>query len=485
MNRTFDVAIIGNGILGLSTALRLADADPTLKIAIIGRDDIPGSATLASGAMLGRYAEVTEHTLTSTYAQRKFQLGGVAESMWPSWLDRLNAGMLTEDKVRNRPGTFVILNTRSGWIDNRNFTAIQTAMRANNCPVETVDPAAIPGCFPVEDHRPTNALYIDDLGSIDAFHLVENCRWQCQQYDNIVFIQQHVKQIQATEHRIEQIILRDNETINASQVCLAAGAFTQGLIDNIPGLAARMPMLFHGIGTGILFESGKIDFPYCVRSPNRSFACGLHVVPRVKGALYLGATNTLSLQPEAYSRTSMVHFLLEGVLRQINQNFHRVGLISTVVGSRPVSIDGYPLIGDTSLDNLTLMTGTYRDGLTFSPLYSDIIAKTILGEAQLLEHPFTPERPLIKDYDYDTAVQTAIDHYMAGCYEFGMSLPNVGIETLMTESLRRDISEIYQPYQQFDFVMPPDLVLLFKDERQRTSKVIMEYLTKKEKVNVV
>ncbi|MDR0996412.1 MAG: hypothetical protein LBL69_01970, partial [Zoogloeaceae bacterium] len=52
--------IVGNGILALCTAFRLSrQAAPGDEIVLVGPRARPGSATLAAGAMLNVYAEMT------------------------------------------------------------------------------------------------------------------------------------------------------------------------------------------------------------------------------------------------------------------------------------------------------------------------------------------------------------------------------------------------------------------------------------------
>jgi glycine/D-amino acid oxidase-like deaminating enzyme len=56
--------ILGNGILSLSTALRLAQrASGNDTITIIGPKSRPGSATLAAAAMLNSFAEMEAGSL--------------------------------------------------------------------------------------------------------------------------------------------------------------------------------------------------------------------------------------------------------------------------------------------------------------------------------------------------------------------------------------------------------------------------------------
>jgi glycine/D-amino acid oxidase-like deaminating enzyme len=84
-----------------------------------------------------------------------------------------------------------------------------------------------------------------------------------------------------------------------------------------------------------------------LRTPNRAFACGLHVVPRGDGQVYVGATNVISPDPRQTALVSDVLFLLECGVRQVRRNLGRSGLRRIQVGNRPVALDGMPLLGET------------------------------------------------------------------------------------------------------------------------------------------
>ena len=100
------------------------------------------------------------------------------------------------------------------------------------------------------------------------------------------------------------------------------------MLDQLPPLIRRVPRLFSGGGSSLIFDptrcyGGKSAaiVPHVVRTPNRSFACGLHMIPRGELHVYVGATNYLSLQPWSTPNLSDMHFLLECAIEQLNQNF--------------------------------------------------------------------------------------------------------------------------------------------------------------------
>ena len=68
-------------------------------------------------------------------------------------------------------------------------------------------------------------------------------------------------------------------------------------------------------------------------------------------------------------------------------------VVARYAGNRPMSADGAPVAGATSLEGLFVLTGTQRDGLHLSPLLAEAIAATMFGaEPDERLRPFAPER---------------------------------------------------------------------------------------------
>jgi hypothetical protein len=121
----------------------------------------------------------------------------------------------------------------------------------------------------------------------------------------------------------------------------------------------------------------------------------------------------------------MIHFLLECALEQIDQDLYKSKIITWQVGNRPASLDTYPLIGETPISGLWLVSGTYRDGFHMSPLLGEHIAKQVLGKPDLIKHNiFSPQRNLLKTLTKEESIEEAVEHYISldfECAKFGTS----------------------------------------------------------------
>src|SRR4051812_30442776 len=96
---SYDVVIIGSGVLGLSTAIKIKQLDPSCSVAVIG--DNRGSASRAAAAMLNVFAEVDSNTFATLAHDAKFQLAYEARDLWSEWSDCIGFGGV-------KLGTFVI-----------------------------------------------------------------------------------------------------------------------------------------------------------------------------------------------------------------------------------------------------------------------------------------------------------------------------------------------------------------------------------------
>lgn len=226
-----------------------------------------------------------------------------------------------------------------------------------------------------------------------------------------------------------------------------------------------------GYGVSALLKMGGDcpRLPWVVRTPNRSFACGLHAVPRENSVVYLGATNAITIERRRHPSVGELQFLLQSGCYQLRRDFNAAELVTIQSGHRPASIDGYPMFGSCSVPGLWFLTGTYRDGLHLSPLLAKDIARRLLGLAGLVDYSiFSPEREPIQALSREDTLTEVVKHSLATGFEFGWRLspewPEYirGMLRSSYSGLAAELSEFYTP--------PPELlaVLQFSDEKTRS-----------------
>jgi len=202
---------------------------------------------------------------------------------------------------------------------------------------------------------------------------------------------------------------------------IAAGAFLEDLI---PSSSIGIP-IYHAVGTAMSLDRCPIgfdSFKFVVRTPNRGGAqCGVHIVPRSAGRYYLGAGNYLAKNNPEH-RPETIRYLIDTCESEI---FGRDTMYSAraelLLGSRPKSLDGYPVVGPlNNFNGIFVATGTYRIGLSLAPVIAQEFTNWIIGGGDVVAKykNWNPERRPIsygsiehaKKYYSDSRISNLIEH---------------------------------------------------------------------------
>lgn len=459
---TYDTIVVGNGGLGLSLGLLLARRG--LRVALVGEFDRPLAASVAAGAMNGCFGEVTPTLMGSEYGRLKLAMDVRATTMWDQWAQQLIEES-DETRIRSANGTIVILNTIGvPGIDSAGYAAIRQAMEEYKEPYEDLEPEDIEWLAPEPKSRPLKAMFIPGEHALDTPALLRGLTTAFTRAGGAL-VDAHVDELVLQQNRVTGVRLRgDGGTLHAGTVVLAAGASSHKLLSTVdPEIRDRIPALVSGCGISLLVrtENGLIP-DSVIRTPNRAFACGLHVVPRGDGVIYLGATNEILPEPVGSAAIGEVNLLLSGI-RQMRADLVDGHILKINVGNRPVPLDGYPLLGSIGIDGLWMMTGTYRDGLHQSPLLAQEIAARMLGEAyDSTLDVFTPVRPPLQSMTREQALETAVTHTMAVGVEHDWHLPE-DFPPLIEDQFRRTFRQKLDEMDD-DFIPPPELLFFVDDE---------------------
>jgi glycine oxidase len=459
---SFDVIIVGNGAIGLACAFALVERQNSLSIGIVGPKSRPYGATVAAGAMLGCHGEITAHALSTELGREKFTWHRRAKTLWPNWLGRLSEQVLAPSLVE---GTFVLSNAVSGSLEDENFSAMLRQLSADDVPHELVNSRDVPGLRPTMDARAFRVVHIPDENAINALAYLSSIEQILARIPSVSFIDDLAISLRLQrDGSISGVRVGSGEEMRAKQVLLAAGVGCQALIEQCAPLRDQLPRLFAGVGSSIVAGQPPERISHVLRTPNRAFACGLHVVPR-GDELYIGATNTIRDQHELVPRLVDIQFLLDSVIPQISEPIHASPMLSIATGSRPVASDGFPLLGETPVSGLFVATGTFRDGIQLSPLLAQHMADLLLGGQGLLKNPFLPARQPLWTLAIEDAVTLCTEHYLSVFYENGCHPPKVGWEAFLLEVLRKEVREIFEHFGE-DHLPPIDFVPLLRERKK-------------------
>jgi glycine oxidase len=456
------IVIVGNGVIGQSLAFELLERGWKAPIFLVGRAERPGCASLAAGAMLNSFAELEEGSLDHEIDRLKFEISRKATSLWPSWVERLNA-YAPLSSLQLRLGTIVLNNASSNALDDVNFETIIRHLGEFNEPFETIHPAEIAAYSPSPRQRALRAIFLPREGYINPGQLFSAYAQAFARHSNLKLVNTHAESILiAGDSSVEGVRLESGERLLSSQVLIASGAAVTPLLEKTP-LASTVQRVFYGVGCSLVVGTGDRTPKFVVRTPNRGLACGVYQVPYGEGTSCIGASNFISPEPEFHPRLTSIEAILRAAMEQLNTSYYKSQLIKTNVGFRPTTADTFPLVGPTSVKGLYLATGTKRDGIHCAPFWSAVLADLVEGkkiDARL--DVFRPERTLIRTLTKAQGIAKAVKHHLSGAYQHELELPKSGWESSIEDFLRSKVEEIYAVSNVANYGIPPEMLDMYR-----------------------
>jgi len=474
--------IIGNGIIGLTTALRLAlDAKEGDKIIIIGKQTRPYSATMAAAAMLNSFCEIEADTFKTDIDTIRFGMSYDASKMWPKFvLDHLEVAqghgcLIAECEICMGTtggcyglGTYLINNCAADSLDDLNYNAVLKALKDFYEPHSEVDPIQIPNYNPQSRHRATRAVYIPNEGWLNPKLTLRSIEASLIGFSCIELLDDEVVKINQDGSKIKSITLKNKKDIEGDKFLLSTGATASTLIENSK-LSINIPKIFNGVGVSIQIKSPEFPHTKAIRTPNRGLACGLYTVPFFTSPnvplneLVIGSSSIVTPFKIEGARLGSVQTLLTGAMEQINTNFYKAEISTINVGYRPVSADTFPVFGKTSLTNFVVCTGTKRDGFHLAPLLSELMAKLIKGEDIDSKYDcFKPERELIRSYTREEAINASVRHLMSASYQHGFVPSHDKLNDKLKQMHRDELEILHDKVGAIDWGISPELLNLYR-----------------------
>lgn len=454
-NLETDILIIGNGALGLFLANELGSRKTRKPITVVGPQDRYAGASQAAGAMLGCFGEVTSDTLRTEAGRKRFEIGVEAHSHWDKKISDLRAYSDTPDALKTTDQTYIILNSIGGELDSENFSAILEALEIYQKPWKEVDPGEIPAFNPRPDCRSFRAICLPDEGAINARNVLTALEKQAQEI-GVVIIDNMVSQVTSVNGKVSGVKLFDGTTIAAEIIVVAAGAHSESIVLTASPDISLLPT-FPGLGLGILAKRSQGEaFSSVVRTPNRGFACGLHIVPQSNSMEYIGSTNRIVHQVMGEVWLEDARYLTKYAMQQLDEKIANHHIDKFLRGNRPITLDGFPLIGWLDVQGLYLMTGTYRDGYHSAPFLSDLAASEIFGELGKVDPLFAPRRKPVSTRTIEHSIHEYAHHSVATWYETGADscvMPTSNLYEIYADKARK----VYDALD-IDFPLGPDVL---------------------------
>lgn len=344
-----DVVIIGGGTSGLSTAFELARTGASVRILT---SPTRRSAGLAAAGML---APNCENLPPDMYALCKASL-----QMYPSFLSTLRNYAPNHPVPLRAFDDFLIPS-----LDGQPPAPVSPTASSRLLSAELarhIEPALGP--------RVSAARAVSSDASVDNRRLLAALRAAC------LSLSVHIDE--CVVHRLiptgdrSYSVETDNGVVHASHILVAAGAWTHSLLPNIPVRSFKGQML-------------SLALPYGARETQPAlqhvlYSDDIYIVPREEDrpCYYVGAT----VEPDEFSTNTTaagILTLLQNAIALV-PSFENYEIVESWAGFRPGTPDLAPVFGMTTLPNVSVASGFYRNGILLAPITAKIASAVARNE---------------------------------------------------------------------------------------------------------
>lgn len=360
---TADAVVIGGGLMGRSSAWRLAAAG--LDVALVAGEPAVAASVVAAGML----APVTETTFTE-----ELLLGLNLASMrrYPEFAAEVGEASGLPSGFRSGPTISVASNAddaaRLGQLADYLARLGLASERLSSREARRVEPLLAPTI--------RGGLLVPGDASCDNRQLLQALTVAGERA-GVRTIHGFVHHVTSTDARVAGprvtgVVLADGTEIAAPTVVVANGAWA-GQLTGIPTVPVR-PVK----GQILRLDPGRFPQPGVVV---RAFTRGteIYLVPRDSGReLVVGATSE-ELGFDRRVTAGGVYELLRDARLTIPMSSEYV-LAETAVGYRPGSPDNAPILGRGEPAGLVLATGHFRNGVLLTPITADVVAELVLHD---------------------------------------------------------------------------------------------------------
>ncbi len=456
------IAILGNGSIGLMTALKLSNDGH--KIVLFGDKNKVGSASKASGAMLNVMAEMEKDQFELNSSKQKFYLAYNSQRKWNDFIKKNFSP--NEFKSFKKRSTFIFTNNFTTPFENKQFEYLKKQANIFPKDIELKNKALKKLKF---DSNFSDLIYLPREKYIDSRLLLSKL-------DQLI-IKNKVKtifdkKIYKLKKRNQKILIKyKNKTQLFDYVIVALGSYSQKFIENNKKLVGNIPKIFFGAGTAFRIKKKKFTPKFkknnqVLRTMNRGNACGFHLIPLSNDEYYFGASNSISQIEEKKSRIGSVSVLTNGLINEFNENL-KDNHLELCVGHRPTSADTYPILGPLNKHpQIIFATGTKRDGVTSCLEISDLIKNYINGDKTSFEKYklFKPNRKLLSFFSEEIAINKAAEASVAG-YVMHNGKKHLNDWNKLVKLEKNRIKKIYKKLAVKNFGIHPELISLYDNKR--------------------
>ena len=361
--RTWDVVIIGAGIIGLSLAISLRKQG--LRVLLLERGE-PGqeASSAAAGMLVGSGTELPPVLQALAFESAR---------MYPEFAHELEdeSGM----KVDLREQGTILISGHNDFPSNAEMLSTDK-LRSLEPDLALFDSNSGPGGRgrPRESQNGYQAAYLTER-SVDPRALAAAAVKAAHHRDIDISSGTEVQALISSGDRVTGV-QTDKTAYSAATVVNCAGAWAASVApQEFPVRPVRGQMVAV-VGGPSLQRVIRADEVY--------------LVPRSDGRIVVGST----LEDAGFNKQTDVNTIqrLLQAARELVPALANAKIHEDWAGLRPATPDHLPLLGESSVPGYFVATGHYRDGILLAPVTAQLMTELILGKP--LSHNLAPFSPL-------------------------------------------------------------------------------------------
>ncbi len=367
--KSYDVIIVGGGIIGGSIAFELTTQK--LRVAIVDRQQPGMEASWAAAGMLSGAPESPDSIPLVPLARASLDQYG-------EYVARVEEASGHKTGYR-RDGAVMVFFAESARRELSTILAVHHGLgfAAEAIRVEEarrMEPALHPSMHA--------AAWLPNEGSVDPRALTEAVLLAARKAGVEILTPPSGVTSLATEKNCCTGVLADKDKISASKVIIAAGCFS-GKILGIERYAPPRPV--RGQMVALATPPSGMKLGRVVRSEKG------YLVPQANGRILAGTTSEHVGFEKRVTPAGMQQILAAAL--EIAPELAQASVAETWSGLRPDTPDHLPSLGPTDMDGLFMATGHYRNGILLAPITARLLREWVMERrTSLAAEAFSPMR---------------------------------------------------------------------------------------------
>jgi glycine oxidase len=363
--KTFDVAIVGGGLIGVSAAMELRRRN--LRVVVFDRQQPGREASWAAAGMLAPGDDPQSAPLTP--------LAKKSLDLYPEFVRGIEEASGHSVGFAQQ-GTFQLFfedgePARDAFIERHR----QFGLSAEGVSIRVARERE-----PQLGTQAVAAAWLSGEASIDPRSLVDAALSAAETAGAEVRSGCEVTGVLREGRRCRGVVTREG-TIPARHVVVAAGCFSS----LVPGEIGRYAPVRPVRGQMLSLRRRGVKVGHVLRSDRG------YLVPRADGRIVAGST----LEDAGFEKIvtpAGVGKIVEAATELVPA-LADAEIVETWAGLRPGSPDALPILGPTAVEGLIVATGHYRDGILLAPITAKLVAGWVCGDAEDLDaQKFSPLR---------------------------------------------------------------------------------------------